>query len=320
MVGADCLVCLSRSYFDKFLVLHEIKGFCQHSQSNFSLSPTFRVSKIAVILNILVALSMLFPAASYLQSLKMVCPASRSLCLILMGDQIYVISGIILQTVIAVKVETIHQDIVSWLNIFENRKIYCLGDIVGEQKLRKFVTGRSVAILVTLFGTIMTEIYLFSNHGYDNLSWSYARKISLMVVSIIQSFIFMEAFHKIFIMGALLEAIKTALRKTCFNKNFNVFKKQIHLIVAISDCTKLITNLTTVLLIVWILMAIILLIFNIYALTDYASYNFLTIMITHQKTFLFIVAWTSFFYIHDENLKRKVSLSLLLLLLLKFYR
>jgi hypothetical protein len=320
MVGADCLVCLSRSYFDKFLVLHQIKGFCQHSQSNFSLSPTFRVSKIAVIFNILVALSMLFPAASYLQSLKMVCPARRSLCLILMGDQIYVISGIILQTVIAVKVETIHQDILSWLNIFENRKIYCLGNIVDEQKLKKFVIGRSVAILVTLFGTIMSEIYLFSNHGYDNLSWSYPRKISMMVVSIIQSFIFMEAFHKIFIMGVLLEAVKTALRKTCFNKNFNVFKKQVHLIVAISDCTKLITNLTTVLLILWILMTVILLIFNIYALTDYASYNFLTIMITHQKTFLFIVACTSFFYIHDENLKRKVSLSLLLLLLLKFYR
>jgi hypothetical protein len=318
MSGANCFVCLSRSYFDKFLFFYQIKGLCQHSQSNFSLSPTFRVSKIAVIFNILVALSMLFPAASYLQSLKMVCPARRSLCLILMGDQIYVISGIILETIITVKVETIRQDMLSWLTIFENRKVYSLGDIVDEQKLRKFVIGKSVAMLVTLFGIIMTQIYLFSNHGYDNLSWSYARKISMMVVSIIQSFIFLEAFHKIFIMGALLEAIKTALRKTCFNKNFNVFKKQVHLIVAISDCTKLITNLTTVLLIVWILMAIILLIFNIYALTDYASYNFLTRMITHQKTFLFIVACTSFLYIHDENLKRKVSLSLLLLL--KFYR
>jgi hypothetical protein len=301
-----------------FFFFYQIKGLCQHSQSNFSLSPTFRVSKIAVIFNILVALSMLFPVASCLQSLKMVCPARRSLCFILMGDQIYVISGIILETIITVKVETIRQDMLSWLTIFENRKVYNLGDIVDEQKLRKFVIGKSVAMLVTLFGIIMTQIYLFSNHGYDNLSWSYARKISMMVVSIIQSFIFLEAFHKIFIMGALLEAIKTALRKTCFNKNFNVFKKQVHLIVAISDCTKLITNLTTVLLIVWILMAIILLIFNIYALTDYASYNFLTRMITHQKTFLFIVACTSFLYIHDENLKRKVSLSLLLLL--KFYR
>jgi hypothetical protein len=84
---------------------------------------------------------MLFPAASYLQSLKMVCPARRSLCFILMGDQIYVISGIILETIIAVKVETIRQDMLSWLTIFENRKVYNLGDIVDEQKLRKFVIG-----------------------------------------------------------------------------------------------------------------------------------------------------------------------------------
>jgi hypothetical protein len=308
MVMANCLVCLSRSYFDKFLP-YQIKGFCQHSQSNFSSSPTFRVSKIAVILNILVALSMLFPAASYLQSLKTVCAANRSLCLILMGDQVYVISGIILETVIAVKIETLRQDVLSWARIFENRKFYSLGDIIDDQKLRKFVMGRSVVMMVLLFGVITTEVYLFSNHGYDNLSWSYPRKMSMMVVSIIQCFIFVEAFQKIFVMGALLEAVKTTLRKTHFNKNFNVFKKQVHLIVAVSDCTKLITNLTTVLLTVWVLMAIILLIFNIYALIDHASYNFLTIMVTQEKTFLFIMACTSFLYMHDENLKRKVSLS-----------
>jgi hypothetical protein len=309
MVAANCFVCLSRSYFDKFLVLYQIKGFCQHSQSNFSVSPTFRISNVAVIFNLLVTLSLLFPAASYLQSLKMVCATNRSLCLILMGDQVYVISSIVLETVIAVKIKTIHQDMLSWLNIFENRKVYSLGDIANEQKLRKFVTGRSLTMLISLFGTIITTMYLFSNHGYDNLSWSYARKLSMIVVSIIQFFIFMEAFHKVFIMGALLDAVKTALRKTYFNKNFNVFKKQVHLIAAINNCTKLITNLTTGLLIVWILMAIILLIFNIYALTDYASYNFLTIMVTNEKTFSFIMVCTTFLYIHDENLQRKVSLS-----------
>jgi hypothetical protein len=309
MVAANCFVCLSRSYFDKFLVLYQIKGFCQHSQSNFSVSPTFRISNVAVIFNLLVTLSLLFPAASYLQSLKMVCATNRSLCLILMGDQVYVISSIVLETVIAVKIKTIHQDMISWLNIFENRKVYSLGDIANEQKLRKFVTGRSLTMLISLFGTIITTMYLFSNHGYDNLSWSYARKLSMIVVSIIQFFIFMEAFHKVFIMGALLDAVKTALRKTYFNKNFNVFKKQVHLIAAINNCTKLITNLTTGLLIVWILMAIILLIFNIYALTDYASYNFLTIMVTNEKTFSFIMVCTTFLYIHDENLQRKVSLS-----------
>jgi hypothetical protein len=164
-------------------------------------------------------------------------------------------------------------------------------------------------MLISLFGTIITTMYLFSNHGYDNLSWSYARKLSMIAVSIIQCFIFMEAFHKVFIMGALLEAVKTALRRTYFNKNFNVFKKQVQLFAAINDSTKLITNLTTGLLIVWILMAIILLIFNIYALTDYASYNFLTIMVTNEKTFSFIMVCTTFLYIHDENLQKKVSLS-----------
>jgi hypothetical protein len=55
-----------------------------------------------------------------------------------MGDQVYVISSIVLETVIAVKIKTIHQDMLSWLNIFEKRKVYSLGDIANEQKLRKF--------------------------------------------------------------------------------------------------------------------------------------------------------------------------------------
>jgi hypothetical protein len=40
-------------------------------------------------------------------------------------------------------------------------------------------------------------------------------------------------------------------------------------------------------LILWILTTIIFLIFNIFALTDYVSYDFLTIMVTQEKAFFF---------------------------------
>jgi hypothetical protein len=307
MFGANCLVCLTRSYFDRFLLIHQIKGFCQHSQSSFSSNPTFRVSKIAVIFNLLVVLSMVFPAVSYFQSLKMVCASNRSLCLILMGDQIYVISSIFLETVIAVKIETIRQEMLSWLHIFENRKFYGLGDIVDEKKLRKFVMARSVAMLMSLFRIIIIEAYVFSSHAYDNLSWSHARHISTTIASIIESFIFVEALHKIFIMGALLKAMKKAIRKAYLNRDFNVFKKQVHLVAAINDCTKLIMNLVTVLLIVWILACTTFLIFNIYAVTDSTSYNVLTTIVTNVKAIYLILASRSFLYFHDENLKREVS-------------
>jgi hypothetical protein len=128
----------------------------------------------------------------------------RLLCLILMGDQIYVISSIFLETVIAIKIETIRQEMVSWLNIFENREFYGLGDIVDEKKLRKFVMARSVSMLMSLFGIIIMEAYLLSRHAYDNLSWSHSRHISTTIASIIETFIFVEALHKIFIMGAVL--------------------------------------------------------------------------------------------------------------------
>jgi hypothetical protein len=207
----------------------------------------------------------------------------------------------------AVKIETIRQEMVSWLNIFENREFYGLGDIVDEKKLRKFVMARSVSMLMSLFGIIIMEPYLFSSHAYDNLSWSHARHISTTIASIIETFIFVEALHKILTMGAVLKAMQKALLKTYLNRDFNVFKKQVHLIAAINDCTKLIMNLVTVLLTVWILASTVLLIFNIYALTDSASYNVLTIIVTNGKALYCILACTSFLYIHDENLKRKVS-------------
>jgi hypothetical protein len=308
MVATNCFVCLSRSYFDRFLVLYQINGFCQHSQSNFSSSPTFRVSKIAVILNLLVTLSMVFPATSYLLSLKMVCTANRSLCLILIADQIYIFSSIFLEAVIAVKIETIHQDTLSWLNIFENREFYGLGDIVDEKKLRKFVIARSGGVLMIFCGMISGGMYLFSNHAYDNLMWSYARKVSLIVASTLQAFILVEAFHRIFIMGNVLEAMKKTLRKN-FNRDFNLFKKQVHLISVVNNNTRLLITLITVLLIVWILTTIIFLIFNIYALTDHASHDIFTIILTQVKTSFSIMGVTVFFYIHDENIKKKVSLS-----------
>jgi hypothetical protein len=309
MVAANCYVCLSHSYFDKFLVLYQIKGFCQHSQSNFSSSPTFRISKIAVIFNILMALSMLFPAVSYLHSLKMVCTVNRSLCFILMGNQIYIISSIILETVIAVKIKSIHQNLLLWLNIFENRQFYSLGDIIDEKKIRKFMIARSGGMMITFCGAISIGTYLFSNYAYDNLPSSYPRKISLIVASSLQSFIFFEAFYNILIMGVVLQAMKKALRKTYLNRNVKVFKQQVHLIAAINNNTKLIMTLVTVLLIVWILTNIIFLIFNIYALIDHDSYNFITIMLMQVETSFLTLGLSLFFCVHDETLKRKVSLS-----------
>jgi hypothetical protein len=148
------------------------------------------------------------------------------------------------------------------------------------------VIARNVAIMVTLFGGTLSGIYLFSNHAYDNLPQSNTRKISMIVASIIEGCVFLEAFHKIFIMGALLDAMKTALHQIHFNKDFNVFRKLIHLLATINYCTKLITNVTSVPLILWIL-TIIFLIFNIFALTDYVSYDSLTIMVTQEKAFFF---------------------------------
>jgi hypothetical protein len=66
---------------------------------------------------------MLFPAVSYLHSLKMVCTVNRSLCFILMGNQIYIISSIVLETVIAVKIKSIHEKLAFVVEYFRKSTI-----------------------------------------------------------------------------------------------------------------------------------------------------------------------------------------------------
>jgi hypothetical protein len=161
--------------------------------------------------------------------------------------------------------------------------------------------------MVAAWFVVVEALYFFSDNAYDNLPWSYPRKIALLVGTIFESLITFEAYHRIFRKAALLDAMKTALHKTCFTRDLNVFKKQLLLMAAMNANTKSIMNLMTPLLILWISTTIGFLIFNIYALIDHASYNVFTVMLTQLKTISFITRCGLFFYIHDENLKRKVS-------------
>jgi hypothetical protein len=109
------------------------------------------------------------------------------------------------------------------------------------------VIARNVAITVSLFGGTLSGMYLFSSHAYDNnLPRCNTGNISVIVASIIEGCVFLEAFLKIFIMGALPDAMKTALHQVHLNKDFNGFRKLIHLLATINYCTKLITNVTSV--------------------------------------------------------------------------
>jgi hypothetical protein len=316
MVATSCFVCMSRSILDPFLVLYQIKGFCQHSRSNFSSIPTFKISEIALIINLLITLALLIPAASYLPVLETLCATEKSLCFVLIGDEIFLISNILLEIITAAKMETVHQEMLTWLNIFEHRKFYSLDIIVDENKVKKFITVRTIGVMVAAWFVVVEALYFFSDNAYDNLPWSNARKIALLVCTIFESFITFEAYHRIFTKAALLDAMKTALHKTCSTRDFNDFKKKV-LMAAMNSNTKSIMNLMTALLILWISTTIGFLIFNIYALIDHALYNVFTVMLTQLKTIFSITRCGLFFYIHEENLKRKVSF--FWLQLLQFY-
>jgi hypothetical protein len=297
MVAANCFVCISRAIYSPLLVLFPIKGFCPHSKSSTSVSPTFKIAKFALVVNLLVSLSLLYPTVSCLSSLMSVCGTQKSLCLIILGDQMFIISSILFQIIVTTKVETRRS---------KHRRFYGLGDITDKKKSKRIVMARSIFLLVILVGVPAGGVYFFSDYAYDRLPLNYARNISLCFFTTLQSNLALDSYQRLVVVGAILNAMETTLHETFLNRNVDVFKRHVHLIAAINCNVKSIKNILTVLFILWILTITSFLICNIYALVDHSSHDFLTIV----KTINMIIVSALFFFIHDEILKRKVSTSL----------
>jgi hypothetical protein len=310
MVAANCFVCISRAIYSPLLVLFPIKGFCPHSKSSTSVSPTFKIAKLALVVNLLVSLSLLYPTVSCLSSLMSVCGTQKSLCLIILGDQMFIISSILLEIIVTTKVETLRREMLTWSNIFQHRRFYGLGDITDKKKSKRIVMARSIFLLVILVAVPAGGVYFFSDYAYDRLPLNYARNISLCFFTTLQSNLALDAYQRLVVVGAILNAMETTLHETFLNRNVDVFKRHVHLIAAINCNVKSIKNILTGLFTLWILTITSFLICNIYALVDHSSHDFLTIVMTQVKTINMIIVSAVFFFIHDEILKRKVSPSL----------
>jgi hypothetical protein len=311
MTRSNCFVCISRSVFDPLFVLNPIKGFCPHSKCSTALTPTFKISKMALIFNLLLALSLLYPTVTSLPSIMRMCRIQKSLCLIILGDQLFIVSSSILEILITAKVKALREEMLTWSNIFQHRQFYGLGDIIDTRKSKRIVMANSIFILLIFIGIIMEGIYFFSSETYDTLPWHHARKISLCLAGIFQSYIVLDAYQKLITVGAILNAMETALHETRFTRDLNVFKKQVHLIALINCTARSVMNLMTTFLVLWMLTLTSFLICNCYSLVDNASYDFLTIVMTQIKTISIIANCTVYLFMHDETRKRKVSLSLL---------
>ena len=165
---------------------------------------------------------------------------------------------------------------------------------------------KSFISLYVFFIVVFMHFTYFYGAGYDQLPWNVPSKISAWIAIVVFFYVYMEFFLRIVILGAILESVKKTLKNST-RRNIKLFAKHAHVIRAIYLNLERVVGLITTLLIIWILTNFMFLILNIYALLGYNTYNIFTFIILQSRTFGNVTAIALFLYIHDHQVKQKVS-------------
>ena len=297
MVGANCIVCVSRVSFDPFHITHPVKSLCQHS-TNIS-KPSFQVSKVAVIVVNLLAWSLLLPVLLSSPIVAQICTTKSSACFLTLADQVCIFGNTTIAISATLLADKILQDLQGWSTIVENRHLFALGDIINLKQAKRFRYTKNVSVLAVMLLGFCLTLYLHQDRSIDSSIWD-ARKLSLIFSSFIEFHMIVDFCQKFIIIGTVIDALRASLHSTVFNK-------QVRLVLAMNCNVKPVMNLVIVTLMLWIVMTMIFLIANVYALFDYARFDALGFGVVNFRTGCSVVLSAALYYIHDENLKKKVS-------------
>ena len=303
-------MCISYSEFDLFRYFFILHYYCPHSKYNHAEETCCKVSKYSILAHVVAIFFLFLSILFYLIYLPEVCQKQQSLCIIFVGDEIFVFGAVALSLIFCITVKSQKREFEAWLSIFENRDSYNLDTIVSQRNLKfKFYRFFSVGIPVVFQCSAI--IYFFVS--YDKLPWSTVRKIVLS---------FAYAFHvkrasdmvkTISLVGKTLEAFVRSVKTTLTERlatdedGVDVFKVFHKLIRHINSSIGLVMKTMTVILYLWSTVVVILLIINIYILIKYADYSFTTMCLLHLRTTLTAAGILTVLIRSEEDINVNVS-------------
>ena len=316
--ASNCLVCAYHTFIDPFRLFYPLKGYCQHSSLYHSTKPQFKIWKFSQTLLIIVSFFLVLPTLILFRYLPPLWQTERSLCLILISDQVLVISTVILVLIIRLRLSFQRLEAEGYLKIFEHRKHFLLDDILAERELKWMVLTRNLLIVVILIGAGLNA-YLHYSVSYDNLPWSMVRRFTIVYCCALQCYIAAEFMQKIFIIGKVLQAVMTSVKSTLNVRLFlntvssqkvvlkSAFARYSHLVLCLNENLNLLMKFMTSCLVTWILLLTLSLILNFYIFCEYVDYNFGALCALQYRTMAIIFGISGLLLSHDCQLKQKVS-------------
>ena len=300
MVAADCFVCATRTLFDPLHLCDPIKRYCQHSKNSSYLKPTITISKATLVMSTILITGLLFPIIATMPLLADLCVSDKSTCLVIIGDVVFLICSFVHGLILLLGVRPLCQQSLGFSEIIKNRHIYGFTTIITKGGAKIFVTARTIyAALNYAMVAVMVVIYYL--HPYDYVKWKTSREVAVTITIILECYIGIEMYTKLCLVGVILEAVKTTIAEA---QNFG---KCARLIIAVNSNLKLSMDVLVVTMATWIISTIINLICHIAADFYRRDLDFFAEVMLQGKTMYAIFGCVVLYYIHDKNLKEKVS-------------
>ena len=302
MTTSNCLVCLYRSSLYVARFFSPIKPRCSYTALNFTHKPTYTVSKISLIVNLLVLIIFLFSSFTCIPAVINVCKTQTSHCLIITSDEIFIVGNTITTTIFLLQIRTICQELEAWSSLVLNQPFYGFDDALNPSGARTLFYIKCFSTTTTTFWMVYAgTVYFWFSIFDDTLPWSFPRRIGLLYSAAVQWHMTLELCQKFVLTGKLLQAIEAALPRQKF------FPRHSYALLAINSIIRVSTHLVTNFLLTWTFTAIVFLVFSFSALFYYSELTTLTVLILQSKTIFCSAVMVMLYCAHDYCVKAKVS-------------
>ncbi|KAJ3663978.1 hypothetical protein Zmor_008190 [Zophobas morio] len=301
MGASNCLFCLYYAAFDIFNRLSPVRFFCPHSEKYYASKPSYKITKFPWGVGLCFASGFLLFSLCSVPSLTERCKSKTSFCLVMAADEVFTINNLLVITVFVFKADKFLQELAEWCDFILCEGFYGLNGVVTTKKSKRLILMRNITSMLFLLLLFYCTVLYFFFVSYDDTNLSFVRKITLIYSGCLQFYVMMELWKKFYVIGAVLTAMKKSLIRS------KPSMKQIRAVFAIRAIQGSTMILTTFFLTLWILTTIVFLICNISTLLNYAELDIYVVVLLQSKALYCVAMNITLYYLHDRNLKEKVS-------------
>lgn len=312
---SDCFVCNYEIQFKLLQILFPVKGFCKHSKHFKSSYPHYKVVKPYLLLSYIFLGLSLFPLLSFLFYVTEACENDKTICLVLIGDQIFAATSFFSSCINVIRVEVLAEEYNRWLHLSEFMKK------INEHTIQKkhYNSGkRNVTTLKLFYNVIVPVVFscIIFQLSLDNYPWSWSRKMYQVNTYIILYIMSIDLMAKLKFIGYAMDFIKNGLKKSLNNKkrksllyyrdSTSLLKNYCLLVTDIHKHLKAYMMFMALVFSIWTLLTIIFLILNIYIWIGFGRYGYRLVSFLHFKTTASILSTLAILFRAGKEF-RKVS-------------